>query len=986
MRSREFGLAVALSAFASLPAFALPPHPRHATDTRSEPAAAHAAHVRPAGVTVVDNTTFIDINNISMPVTNTGSIAWNKITGSAGLEFPKGSGHTAVFAAGPWLGASVGGQVRVAISEYSDEFGPGQIIGGLPDNPNLPEYHVYKLNRTYALSSDRDAALASYNAGAVPHGAPPVSVLGDGSLSILGDQMLWCVFNDADPAYHTNRAGLTAPLGVEIQLTAFAFTQAGPLDHTIFLRYRILNKGSNLLQNFRLGLWADPDLGFAGDDVTACDPARSMGYCYNATNNDGIYGTTPPAVGFDMLRGPIGTGGLPMPMTAFESYLNGTDPDSYQKTFNALSGLNPSGGQITDPTTGLPTTFMFSGDPTTGTGWIDPYPADKRLLVASNAADFAPGQVQELTFAIIAGQGPNRIASIQALRCDDDQIQMFFDHGYAPPPSPTPCALLTLVNCPRTAGEWYQDCQPGSTVFTQAQIAELAARVDAGSLTLDWGSDPVGGLLATLAPMAFPTPRQRALREYAAFLCNDLALANPVILPASGQPAYLDPTTSVSCAGLAATTIQELAATAAMGIAAADYVDIGPNPTALAGANYWLRYFGGGAGYAADFYGSSIPSGSPTHSVEVRFTGGATGQYAYRYLRTVNTYGGESFPIQDYVPAPWIVWDLDTNSQLNGAFLENEGPPPSANFDGMWDPDASTDGGREYLWVMNSPYSGDGTPDPAYFTNPLLMNALFGGVDFRYVLAARRVSAGAVIDPGDVFRFTYGIAPDPGADTRLLQLAALAPGDPAAAQGYDDVSTCLMAINSGIGIGTTCNSVTATLASLVSTDATMGRVTVTWYVEGANSIRVERSESGGPWSDQGAVQADGRGFVIFGDTQVIPGRDYSYRLRLSSGGGVQFAGEVTVTVPLHATLALDGFRPNPARGPALQVAFSLANAAPATLSIYDVAGRRCYSSPVGAMGTGAHLMPISSPLPSGLYMLRLEQGGQSLHKKAAVVR
>src|SRR5712664_462278 len=50
----------------------------------------------------------IDINNINMWVTNFGSYAYDLSTGNAGLEFPRGSGNTACFAAGLWLGATVG--------------------------------------------------------------------------------------------------------------------------------------------------------------------------------------------------------------------------------------------------------------------------------------------------------------------------------------------------------------------------------------------------------------------------------------------------------------------------------------------------------------------------------------------------------------------------------------------------------------------------------------------------------------------------------------------------------------------------------------------------------------------------------------------------------------------------------------------------------------------------------------------------------------
>jgi len=128
----------------------------------------------------VDNAQFMDVNNIAMFITNTGSFAWDKTSGNAGLEFPKGTGKTAVFAAGLWIGGQVGGSTRVAVSEYSDEYGPGAMVGGVADDPTKAEYKVYKLFKTYTDTAVRDAALADYNAGAVPHGAPAVTVQGDG--------------------------------------------------------------------------------------------------------------------------------------------------------------------------------------------------------------------------------------------------------------------------------------------------------------------------------------------------------------------------------------------------------------------------------------------------------------------------------------------------------------------------------------------------------------------------------------------------------------------------------------------------------------------------------------------------------------------------------------------------------------------------------------------------------------------------------------
>ena len=79
---------------------------------------------------------FFDVNNISMRVTNQGSFAFDPATGGPGLEFPKGTGKTAVYAAGPWIAGKVNGELRVAIAEYSFEYAPGPILpDGTPADP-----------------------------------------------------------------------------------------------------------------------------------------------------------------------------------------------------------------------------------------------------------------------------------------------------------------------------------------------------------------------------------------------------------------------------------------------------------------------------------------------------------------------------------------------------------------------------------------------------------------------------------------------------------------------------------------------------------------------------------------------------------------------------------------------------------------------------------------------------------------------------------
>ena len=430
----------------------------------------------PSRVTSIDNVRRIDVNTINMFLTNYGSFAWDLTSGNAGLIWPKGTTKTAVFAGGLWFGATVNNQTRVVVSEYSQEYGPGIILpGGAADDPNNPDYRTWKVARFTSANDtahvEREANEAAiedelvhhswseYMAGAAPYGAPwkeyklPVTTTSDPTDSILvpgpdvlGDQMLWSVYNDADPANHTNDAGHSPPLGLEVQQTTFGFNRQGALGQIVFLKYRIINKGGQQLDSVFVSLWSDTDLGGAADDLVGVDVVKSLGYTYNSTNNDQLYGTEPPAVGYDFFQGPRYlasdtslAGRQPLPMTSFNKYINGTDPASPEETYNYMNGFEPNGDDVIDPTTGLPTKFFHPGNPTTGQGWLDSNPADRRHLLSSGPFYMAPGDTQEVVAALIIGNGTDRLSSISAMFFYDEFAQLAFDEGFQlpnPPPQP----------------------------------------------------------------------------------------------------------------------------------------------------------------------------------------------------------------------------------------------------------------------------------------------------------------------------------------------------------------------------------------------------------------------------------------------------------------------------------------------------------------------------------------------------------------------
>jgi hypothetical protein len=362
------------------------------------------------------------------------------------------------------------------VAEYSQEYAPGVVRpDGMPDGPWNPAYRVYKV--ACWAGDPQDTAhveravdpgdlsrpdplvhhsWSEYMAGAVPYGAPwriyrlprpdvPGDSLDVPGPDVRGDQMLWSVYNDADPAWHTNPAGSSAPLGVQIQQTTWGFDRQGALGNTVFLEFRITHPKilapppgtafGDTLKDMYVSFWADPDVGDFTDDLVGCDVARSLGYGYNATNNDAVYGTAPPAVGYDLLRGPTAHAGVPppLPMTAFDKYINGTDPASTAQTYFYMQELAANGLPVVDPTTGQPTPFFHPGDPVAGTGWLDLNAADKRLMISSGPINMAPGDEQTVTLAIVVGQAKDRLGSISLMRTYDDQVQYTFDHDWAPP-------------------------------------------------------------------------------------------------------------------------------------------------------------------------------------------------------------------------------------------------------------------------------------------------------------------------------------------------------------------------------------------------------------------------------------------------------------------------------------------------------------------------------------------------------------------------
>jgi hypothetical protein len=104
--------------------------------------------------------------------------------------------------------------------------------------------------------------------------------------------------------------------------------------------------------------------------------------------------------------------------------------------------------------------------------------------------------------------------------------------------------------------------------------------------------------------------------------------------------------------------------------------------------------------------------------------------------------------------------------------------------------------------------------------------------------------------------------------------------------------------------------------------------------------------------------------------------------------GTFIVGSVAgVDAGTNQEFALRAVTPNPTQQ-ALSVTFSLPNARPATIEVFDVIGRRVAVREVGSLGPGSRTVTLGerSVLSSGVYLVRLRQAGRSLTTRAVLVR
>ncbi|MCK5125943.1 MAG: T9SS type A sorting domain-containing protein [candidate division Zixibacteria bacterium] len=350
------------------------------------------------------------------------------------------------YCGGLWLAAidSATGDTVGAVSTYSDEYTPGPMSGGT-FIPDAPEFHSYLLfSDSLAVNPNQD--YLDYIQYAVAQGAP-YSMSGSDTLPVMmGDEMIWSIYNDANAALHTHNAGQTALLGIEIKQTTFGSNIVNSLN-AVFFRFRIFNNGSKVLKETQITFWSDPDMGNREDDFVGCDTTLELGYVYNADDDDTQYGTAPPAIGAILLQGPmVATGNdadtakmwgqsyagfSQMDMTSSMSYVNGADPANITEVYNLMNGTTASGAPYVYDSHNLK--FKYSGNPLDGTGDLDIVQTDKKFLVTTGPIDLRPGDSTELYFVITVANGADNLDAFSNLLQNASYLHEFYGNDFQSP-------------------------------------------------------------------------------------------------------------------------------------------------------------------------------------------------------------------------------------------------------------------------------------------------------------------------------------------------------------------------------------------------------------------------------------------------------------------------------------------------------------------------------------------------------------------------
>ncbi len=410
----------------------------------------------------------LDVGGVRARLYNTGSLFWR---GSGNVyEVPARSGANSVFVSSLWISGLVDGDLRFSGSTYGPwEFWPGPLdaVGNTSPaqcaefdriwsvttgdldaydetgvaTPDLEDWPVAFGAPFYRdLDGDRrqddNEPTISLDIEDVGYRTKTLDLEGGERPVIFGRQTAWWVMNDNGGAHNWSEED---PLGIEVRVTAWTLGDLEDEDllYSTFYRYEIINRSADVLEDIRVGMYIDANLGVSGDDYVGSDPARSMLFFYNSDNFDeGPQGYgLPPALGIDVLTGGYGTMQFTNGGTVTSDPGNGREAHGYLRSLWKDGTPLKMGGDGYN-TNGPVTRWVFPGDPPAfwsefdsdgnGTPRIS---GRRRVSISAAPFHLEPREREIVDIGFLFAQGEDNLDSVRELKRISDVAQAALEDG-----------------------------------------------------------------------------------------------------------------------------------------------------------------------------------------------------------------------------------------------------------------------------------------------------------------------------------------------------------------------------------------------------------------------------------------------------------------------------------------------------------------------------------------------------------------------------
>lgn len=405
------------------------------------------------------STRTIESNNAYAMIANSGILFNNKATSTPGYKVPKTNNPALIYSSSFWFAGKDEndnlGLAGLVYGSSGNDFRPGPytttgIYSGMPYGtkystsiwkislPEINDHITYWNEPGYVVPENilKWPGNGDTNLGVAHYLAPFVDLNDNGIYEPeLGEypslkeceSVVYMILNDDRP--HTETGGTR--LGIEIHFIFYQYSTNGFLNDVTFVDVVVYNRSSKTWDDFKIGMFMDPDMGNYADDHVGSHPDKNLFFVYNGDNNDETgsgtfgHGTNPPSFGVISLN---------QDLTSFISYGN-TAPKSTPtypiEYWNNLNGLYSDASQILD-NNGNPTKLMYTGNPSVSNSYsqyqMGEMAEDRRVLASYDMDNFAPGTSKKLSLAIIYYRNGNHLQNVTGLFSVADQLQNLYDN------------------------------------------------------------------------------------------------------------------------------------------------------------------------------------------------------------------------------------------------------------------------------------------------------------------------------------------------------------------------------------------------------------------------------------------------------------------------------------------------------------------------------------------------------------------------------